>query len=347
MNRLTSIALGVWLLAASTAHAQTVIYRETFGRSSPAPDTLPDQEVGTGNVLGDQFDWPTFRNDATGFAVRNPPPTTPAASAATPPWAPIDMANVNAGTNADGTTDAYARGLYFMSQNDGSPKLAWTSEFSFNPANYSSLSFNWWQGNNDPTAAFQLAIRIGGAWFVNNTQFVNNPDYPDGIGMFNGNAQQMTLVFNKAAAEWSSLDFDGTWDAATNMGTDSTLPLAVGAPAAADLSGAIDGFGLLSVIHVDIRRFDTFEIKGTLVGGKPGDFDTDNNVDGEDFLRWQRGLSPTPLSAIDLTAWKGGYAMAAAASNAVPEPTAGVLMLLGSVPRIAARRRPARRLAKA
>ena len=180
---------------------------------------------------------------------------------------------------------AYARGIYFISQLEGSPKLAWTSEFSFNPANYTSLSFNWRQGNNDMTAAFQLAIRIGGSWFVNNTLFNNDPDYTDGIGFFNAEAQQKTLVYDKAAANWTTLDFDGTWDATTNTGTDSTVPLALGVPAAADLSGQIDGFGLFSGIHLGTRRFDTFEIKGTLIGGKPGDFNTDND-------RRRRGLPP-------------------------------------------------------
>jgi hypothetical protein len=42
-----------------------------------------------------------------------------------------------------------------------------------------------------------------------------------------------------------------------------------------------------------------------------GNFDNDNlpagDVDGNDFLAWQRGSSPTPLSQADLTTWEGNY----------------------------------------
>ena len=38
-----------------------------------------------------------------------------------------------------------------------------------------------------------------------------------------------------------------------------------------------------------------------------GDFDADNDVDGADFLKWQRGQSPDPLSQADLNAWEANY----------------------------------------
>jgi T5SS/PEP-CTERM-associated repeat protein len=62
-----------------------------------------------------------------------------------------------------------------------------------------------------------------------------------------------------------------------------------------------------------------------------GDFDHDGKVDGNDFLVWQRGGSPTPLSAIDLAAWRTefGRSGADATSSAVPEPSGGALLLCG------------------
>jgi hypothetical protein len=54
----------------------------------------------------------------------------------------------------------------------------------------------------------------------------------------------------------------------------------------------------------------------------PGDFDVDGDVDGNDYLVWQRGLGTT-YDAADLADWKASYgATAVAASGAVPEPAA-------------------------
>jgi T5SS/PEP-CTERM-associated repeat protein len=54
----------------------------------------------------------------------------------------------------------------------------------------------------------------------------------------------------------------------------------------------------------------------------PGDFDHDGNVDGKDFLFWQRGDSPTPGSVADLVAWRVnfGTSSSSALSTAAPEP---------------------------
>ena len=59
----------------------------------------------------------------------------------------------------------------------------------------------------------------------------------------------------------------------------------------------------------------------TAPGGTDGDFDNDGDVDGRDFLVWQRGNSPNPLSAGDLAAWQGAYGMGGLSAVTVPEPT--------------------------
>jgi hypothetical protein len=64
--------------------------------------------------------------------------------------------------------------------------------------------------------------------------------------------------------------------------------------------------------------------------GIAGDFDGDGDVDGRDFLRWQRGGSPNPLSAGDLALWQAGYGNSPlAAIGAVPEPSGILLISLG------------------
>ncbi len=60
-----------------------------------------------------------------------------------------------------------------------------------------------------------------------------------------------------------------------------------------------------------------------------GDFDEDGDVDGRDFLEWQRGNSPIPHSADDLADWQLGFAanQPLGGTSNVPEPTAAALTL--------------------
>ncbi len=80
--------------------------------------------------------------------------------------------------------------------------------------------------------------------------------------------------------------------------------------------------------------------------GLPADFDVDGDVDGADFLRWQRGFGLTTgatkgqgdadgngaVNAADLTIWKGSFGTTAslAAAAAVPEPSACALVAVGA-----------------
>jgi len=64
-----------------------------------------------------------------------------------------------------------------------------------------------------------------------------------------------------------------------------------------------------------------------------GDFDDDGDVDGADFLYWQRGESPLPLSASDLANWQANYGLSGVSpvnSISVPEPS-GLLLALWAV----------------
>ena len=66
--------------------------------------------------------------------------------------------------------------------------------------------------------------------------------------------------------------------------------------------------------------------------GQDGDFDGDTDVDGRDFLIWQRGGSPNSLGAGDLALWQTNYgAGGLAAVSAVPEPSSVILLMLGAL----------------
>lgn len=70
-----------------------------------------------------------------------------------------------------------------------------------------------------------------------------------------------------------------------------------------------------------------------LVGeGIAGDFDQDGDVDGDDFLAWQRGESPISFSEVNLEDWQLNLGMASlAATIQVPEPTNMVLLCVAAV----------------
>ena len=61
-----------------------------------------------------------------------------------------------------------------------------------------------------------------------------------------------------------------------------------------------------------------------------GDFDLDNDVDGDDFLKWQRGESPNALSQADLSQWKVNFGTTGEAivaqANVIPEPSTMTLV---------------------
>lgn len=91
-----------------------------------------------------------------------------------------------------------------------------------------------------------------------------------------------------------------------------------------------------------------------LAAGNDADFDNDGDVDGADFLTWQRGLGLTGAAATnmagnangdmvingaDLTVWRNNFGLPAVpAVGAVPEPSAALLLCVG-LAALAVRRR--------
>lgn len=65
----------------------------------------------------------------------------------------------------------------------------------------------------------------------------------------------------------------------------------------------------------------------------PGDFNYDHRIDGFDFLLWQLGGSPTPLSQSDLSDWEANYGTTLSVANAasVPEPSSILMAVTASL----------------
>jgi hypothetical protein len=162
---------------------------------------------------------------------------------------PAGLQNINAidvdPTPADGRGFAAA----FASQNE---YFFWTDEHSIDLNNSTITDFTWYQGHNEAGATSQVAIRIGTQWYVSNQTF-SGPGLGSG-GDFVTGAEQKSLPFTTAAADWATLDI---------------ADLSISGPLGSDLpTGAINGFGLLTKNASGFTaRFDTYQIGGTTGGG--------------------------------------------------------------------------------
>lgn len=73
----------------------------------------------------------------------------------------------------------------------------------------------------------------------------------------------------------------------------------------------------------------------------PGDFDADSDVDGDDYLMWQRGEVSNPPDAVDLANWEQNYnsnSGLASQSTSVPEPTTCALFGVAAIVVISSQR---------
>lgn len=84
-----------------------------------------------------------------------------------------------------------------------------------------------------------------------------------------------------------------------------------------------------------IYQIDNFRLISEVSSSLPGDFNEDGNVDGRDFLAWQRDPSVG-----DLADWQAHYGTGtlAAAATAVPEPTTLTVVFLVGVALVSRRR---------
>jgi len=101
-------------------------------------------------------------------------------------------------------------------------------------------------------------------------------------------------------------------------------------------AGGIDGTFSIETLptlssHLDWEiDYGANAVTLAVVPALPGDFDFDGDVDGFDFLTWQRGESTNPLGAGDFADWRTNFgAQSLTASGPVPEPGALLLSLLG------------------
>lgn len=138
---------------------------------------------------------------------------------------------------------------------------------------------------------------------------------PFDIGLFNEGTQ---LVFTRGDINNDGMVDGGDLSALSDAIADPTLGGTVSAAVGGEWYD-LTGDGILTQADLD-------ELAG-IIGVTPGDFDFDGDVDGHDFLTWQRAVPD--LDAADLADWEANFGSGVGASvgavGAIPEPSSVAL----------------------
>ena len=183
--------------------------------------------------------------------------------------------------------------------------------------------------NNAPAGAIAAVVRRSDGPSVNERYYlrdllmlVNLTEAPLANPMLGAGAENsgfMTPLLERGFARNPEFGGSGpvTLGALPAGGVYTTLvDLAAGFEISASLGGG----------SVSGLSFDALDVVYLVPSVNPGDFDSDGDADGEDFLKWQRGQSPNGLTQVDLASWKVSYGSAAINATSVPEPPAAFLM---------------------
>jgi len=213
------------------------IYRETFGNDSGS-----DQGLGYSDWIGYYGSSATLLPDTGSLRADVTSLDGPSTGSG-----PINSDLDNNETDNDVTATGFGRLLWPVG-GGVSPALVYTEEFVVERDRLQVDSISWDQATNGGTDSFQVALEIGGDWFVSDEVFTgpNNSS----SGTFDTNAMQMSLDFQ--AALWRSLAFTP----GSTLGAPGSL---VALP-----DGDITAFGLYGSFNATMW-FDTYTIEATSI----------------------------------------------------------------------------------
>ncbi|NOY29296.1 MAG: PEP-CTERM sorting domain-containing protein, partial [Planctomycetes bacterium] len=135
----------------------------------------------------------------------------------------------------------------------------------------------------------------------------------------------LAMTYDGATDAITRLYVNGLEDAA--LSTPQSLPSALGDVV---LAGGGNGqfFGRMDDVRISDVALSPSDLgfNGPLSGPTPGNFDGDTDIDGFDFLQWQRGDTPNLGSASELAFWESNFGTTGAS------PLSGLSAAIASVP---------------
>jgi len=155
-------------------------------------------------------------------------------------------------------------------------------------------------------------------------------DFIQAVGVIDDTNDQIRLYINGGNEQILEINSFGDFSSNNDLGLAGNQE---GGGGGQDTSAFTwDGFydGDIALLREYRTAFGLAEVQQNFAAiSNPGDFDTDGDIDGADFLLWQRGNSPDPGSPSDLAFWEANFGSATPpAVFAVPEPSTAILASL-------------------
>lgn len=151
----------------------------------------------------------------------------------------------------------------------------------------------------------------------------------------NGNNIENVIVVidgvNYGPETWA--DSTDTWGTTGTNAQIATRTPGNGGPAEQALNGSVDEVAIWLDRQLTVEESIAL-YNAAIQAGTPGDYDSDGDVDGNDFLVWQKGNSPNGATSGDLAIWDANFptpSSSLAAIASVPEPaTLAQLVILAA-----------------
>jgi hypothetical protein len=299
-----ALAAAALVVATAATSQAAVVYQETFGYydgGTGASGQTPyfgydwDSQATPGGVITDigaaiattsgaiSFGGPNGNhNGSQGVNITTPSIIgTPSQSATAGPIYYTAAQAANRSAANDATALKYGLGYNNVADNT---VLDYTKEYNtyssgdaLNTTNHPGLTFSWFEGNNDNTGGYSLAVEVNNKWYVT-TKVYNNESVAaiasGTTGLENGGFENNVPYVSTG---WDVLNFNGDYSFtpdAQGLGTTDTLATVLSRGTTGqtlDTTQNIQAFGLFSDADTasSNRRFDAFTITDSLAAATP------------------------------------------------------------------------------